>query len=93
MAKKNYNLFSLNGDSVADQKIIDLLNLPAGTEHTPQLNIDLLEQARAAQVAEYPREADEINAMFDKAIYYMKVKLAARGLFHQTHVEEDDYGR
>ena len=80
--KKEFNIFALNGDKVSDAKIAELLDLDDININTPEINYELLEKAREAQLKEYPREANEINQMFDKAIYYLKLKLAARGLFH-----------
>ncbi len=82
MNKKQYNMFALKGDEVSDEKIVELLGLSELNAHTPQLNIELLEEVRRVQIEKYPDEAEEINKMIDKAIYYSKVKLAAKGMYH-----------
>ena len=82
MNNKQYNLFALQGDKVSDERIVELLGLTALNAHTPQLNIELLEEVRKVQTEKYPNDAEDINSMIDKAIYYSKVKLAARGMYH-----------
>ena len=82
MDNREFNIFNLNGDKITDIRVIELLELTKGTEHTADMNYELLENARKAQVKLYPSEADVINEMFDNAIYWLKVKLAARGMYH-----------
>lgn len=79
---KDKNLFALNGDRITDKKVIELLNLSLENKGSIKVNLEILEQARTSQLDKYPKDAEEINRMFDNAIYYMKVKLATRGMYH-----------
>ena len=86
--KQNMNIFNLNGDTVTDSKVVELLDLSEDNENTPKINYELLEKARERELEEYPNNADQINAAYDKAIYYLKFKLAAKGLLHRGDNEE-----
>lgn len=82
------NVFHLDGDTITDKMVIRLLELREETHNKPELNYELLEKARQRELEEFPDNHGQINKAYDNAIYYLKLKLAARGLLHGGDNEE-----
>ena len=82
--KKDFNLFKLQGIPVSDEKVLDIYGKSQELANTPQLSIEIIEDARNEELREYPEEAELINMKYDRQIRSFKLRLASRGMLPTT---------